>query len=67
MSDSRVARAKELHRMAAAHAQDAEGAREKRDRLIRQVYAGGGWSYEQLGQRIGCSRELIAHIVRSNR
>ena len=62
--DIRVYQAKLAHKEASGLVESAVEARARRDKLIREVYAEGGWSYSQLAERIGCSQALIAHIIR---
>jgi hypothetical protein len=62
--DSRVMRARELHRQAADHERLAEQFRAARDALIREIYASGGVSYQALGTALGCSKELIRAVVK---
>lgn len=66
--DIRAARAREEHRLAAESAQLAGLHRAQRDRLVRQLRAEdpGRWSYLALAKAVGCSPELIAHIVKSD-
>ena len=47
-------------------AERAESLRAERDRLIRQLRAEDEkrWSYGALAKAIGCSRELIAQVVK---
>lgn len=66
MSDSRAAAAREHHRAAANAGRVADQHREQRDRLIRQLRTDDPrrWTYSALARTVGCSPELIAHIVR---
>ena len=43
--------------------------REQRDALVRQLRRDDPqrWSYSALARAVGCSPELIAHIVKSER
>lgn len=65
-SDPRAARAKELHAKAAEADRAAERYRAERDRMIYQLRDEdpNRWSYGALAAALGCSRELIALIVR---
>ncbi|MCW2544016.1 MAG: hypothetical protein JWM40_1568 [Frankiales bacterium] len=68
-SDARAARARELHLKAAEADDVAARARAERDRLINQLRDEDPkrWSYGTLAAALGCSRELIALIVRRTR
>lgn len=68
-SDPRAARARELHRKAAEADELAARYRLERDRLIAGLRAEDStrWSYTALAAAIGCSRELIALVVRRPR
>lgn len=55
--------AKEAHRQCREHSDRAGRFRVERDRLIKQLYRGGGYSYGQLARQIGCSPELVAKVV----
>lgn len=65
-SDVRVARARELHRKALEADELAARQRAERDALIRRLRAEdpARWSYGALAAALGCSRELIALVVR---
>lgn len=65
-SDARVARARELHRKALEADELAARQRAERDALIRRLRAEDPkkWSYGALAAALGCSRELIALVVR---
>lgn len=68
-SEPRAARAKELHAKAAEADRIAEQYRAERDRLIHQLRDEDPqrWSYGALAAALGCSRELIALIVKRRR
>jgi hypothetical protein len=68
VSDVRAARARELHRQAAEADQLAARRRAERDRLILQLRAEDPqrWSYSALASALGCSRELVALVLRRN-
>lgn len=68
-SEPRAARARELHAKAAEADRAAEQYRAERDRLIHQLRSDDPkrWSYGALAAVVGCSRELIALIVRRQR
>jgi hypothetical protein len=65
-SNPRVQQAREHHRRAAEALALAERHRQQRDALIRQVRETDpdAWSYSALAAAIGCSKELIAAIVK---
>lgn len=65
-SDVRAARARELHRQAAEADAVAARCRAERDRLIRVLRAEDAerWSYGTLAQALGCSRELVALVLK---
>lgn len=65
-SDPRVQQAREHHRRAAQAIAVAERHRQQRDALIRQIRATDpdAWSYSALAAALGCSKELIAAIVK---
>jgi len=66
VSDLKAARARELHDQASEAERRAADLRAERDRLIRQLRAEDEkrWSYGALAKAIGCSRELIAQVVK---
>lgn len=66
MSDARAAAAREHHRAAAESGRIADQHREQRDNLVRQLRREDPdrWSYPALARAVGCSPELIAHIVK---
>lgn len=68
-SDSRAARARELHAKAAEADQLAAHYRAERDRLIHQLRAEDPqrWSYGAIAAATGCSRELVALILKRSR
>ena len=68
VSDPRAARARELHRLAAEADALAASRRSERDRLILQLRAEEPqrWSYTTLAAAVGCSRELVALVLRRN-
>jgi hypothetical protein len=69
VSDLRAAAARRAHLEAQEALRAAEHARNKRDRLIRELRRDDPerWSYATLAKAIGCSRENIAQIVRGIR
>lgn len=66
-SDVRAAAAREHHRAAADAGREADQHRQQRDDLIRRLRAEdpARWTYGQLAKAVGCSPELIAHIVKT--
>lgn len=66
VSDPLLARARELHRKAAEAEQLASRTRAERDDLIRRLREQDPdrWSYAALAQALGCSRELVALIIK---
>ena len=68
-SDVRAARARELHEKAAEADRTAARYREERDRLLLQLRADDPqrWSYTALAAAVGCSRELVALVLRRSR
>lgn len=69
VSDLTAARARELHEQATLAEQRAADLRAQRDDLIRRLRAEDEdrWSYGVLAKAVGCSRELIAQIVKRAR
>jgi len=65
--DSRAQQAREHHRESAGLSEQAARHREQRDRLVRQLRADDPreWTYPALARAVGCSPELIAHIIRT--
>jgi AraC-like DNA-binding protein len=65
--DIRAQQAREHHREAGELDAQAARRRELRDRLIRQLRADDPrrWTYPALAAAVGCSPELIAHIVKT--
>jgi len=65
--DSRAQQAREHHREAAGLSEQAARHREQRDRLVRQLRQDDPreWTYPALARAVGCSPELIAHIIRT--
>lgn len=66
VSDARAARARELHRKALEADALAARQRAERDALIRRLRLEDPkrWSYGALAAALGCSRELIALVVK---
>ena len=66
VSDARLARARELHRKAAEAEALAARQRAERERIMRQVRADDPkrWSYGALAKALGCSRELVALVIK---
>ena len=65
-SDPRIRQAREHHRRAAEALALAERHRQQRDALIRRAREENPdrWSYNALAAAIGCSKELIAAIIK---
>jgi AraC-like DNA-binding protein len=65
--DIRAQQAREHHRESARLSDEAARHREQRDRLVRQLRADDAeqWTYPALARAVGCSPELIAHILRT--
>jgi ribosome-binding protein aMBF1 (putative translation factor) len=65
-SDPRVQQAREHHRRAAEALALAERHRQQRDALIRRAREENPdrWSYSALAAAVGCSKELIAAIIK---
>jgi ribosome-binding protein aMBF1 (putative translation factor) len=59
--------ARRHHRAALADVAQAAYHRGLRDDAIRRAYAGGGWSYTTLADAVGCTRDLVAKIIRPQR
>ena len=68
-SDPLAARAAELHAQALAADAEAARYRAERDEIIDRLRRAEPerWSYTALARALGCSRELIAQIVRRRR
>ena len=65
-SDIRAQQAREHHRESAGLSEQATRHRVQRDELVRQLRADDPqrWTYPALAKAVGCSPELIAHIIR---
>ncbi|HEU0242026.1 MAG TPA: hypothetical protein VFR11_22620 [Micromonosporaceae bacterium] len=65
-SDASVQQAREHHRRAAEALALAERHRQQRDALVRRARREdpGRWSYNALAAAVGCSKELIAAIIK---
>lgn len=68
-SDARAAQARSLHRASLEQESAASELRAQRDKLVRQLRAEdpAQWTYPQLARAIGCSPELIAYIVKTEK
>lgn len=66
MSDARAQQAREHHRLSRHTEAEANQHREIRDRLVRELRGADPsvWSYPALAAAVGCSPELIAHIIK---
>jgi AraC-like DNA-binding protein len=65
-SDARAQQARQHPEAALGSLGDASRHREQRDALVRQLRREDpdAWSYGALARAVGCSPELIAHIVK---
>jgi hypothetical protein len=65
--DIRAQQAREHHRESANLSERAAQHREQRDRLVRLLRRDDPerWTYPALARAVGCSPELIAHIVKT--
>lgn len=66
VSDMTAARAREMHERAAEAERRAAELRARRDDLIRRLRAEDEerWSYGAIAAAVGCSRELVAQVVK---
>ena len=66
-SDARAQQAREHHEASLEALGQGAQHREMRDRLVRALRADDPqtWSYGALAKAVGCSPELIAHIIKS--
>lgn len=66
--DIRAQQAREHHRESVAAGELAARHRDQRDRLVRQLRADDPktWTYPALAAAVGCSPELVAHIIRTS-
>lgn len=62
--DARATQARVHHRHALENDRLASQHREQRDALIRRLYEEGGWSYSSLARAVGCTRDLVAKVIR---
>lgn len=62
--DPKAQQARSHHRSAQLAERFGSQHRERRDALVRELYATGEWTYSQLAGAVGCSAELIAKIIR---
>lgn len=67
--DPRLARARGAHASAHGHDEAARQRRDIRDRIVRELRAEDPkrWTLSALAAEVGCSKELIAHILRQDR
>lgn len=67
MSDARAQQARKHHEAATASLDKAARHRTQRDQLVRALRKEDPeqWSYSALARAVGCSPELIAHIIKS--
>jgi len=64
VADPRAAEARAHHVAALEDRRSAAVHLERRDALVRELHAGGDWSYSAIATAVGCSREVVAKIVR---
>lgn len=66
--DARVALARENHRMSATDEASAKSHREQRDAIVRQLRSEdpATWTLSRLAKAVGCSKELIAYILKGS-
>lgn len=62
--DSRVDEARHHHQAAIDDRKSAAEHLAQRDDLVRALHAEGNWSYAALAAALGCSREVVAKIVK---
>ncbi len=62
-----ITEAREHHRKAQMHMRRRAQRIDQRDEIVRELYAGGGWSYATLAKEIGCTPEVIAKIINPQR
>jgi len=67
--DIRAQQAREHHRLSDDLTGQAARHRAQRDQLIRQLRAEDpdAWTYPALARAVGCSPELVAHIIKTPR
>jgi AraC-like DNA-binding protein len=67
VSDIRAVEARQHHRAAAKSGREAGQHRQLRDECVRQLRREdpARWTYPALAAAVGCSPELIAHIIRT--
>lgn len=65
--DPRGERARDAHAMATANDSISRGYRDARDALVRELRAEdpGKWTLSALAAEVGCSKELIAYILKT--
>lgn len=59
--------AREAHRNSLEHVRLAGHYRAQRNDAICRLYASGGYSYRQLADQVGITRELVIKIVQGGR
>lgn len=64
--DPRAAMAREFHQKSLKSQEHAATHRQARDEVVQQLRASNPakWTYEKLARAVGCSPELVAHIVK---
>lgn len=55
--------AKEAHRQVTEHSACARRYRTERNKIIRELYKTGKYSYGKIARSVGCSSELIAKVI----
>lgn len=65
--DSLVVMAREAHVKSLEHTRLAGHFRAQRNDAICRLYEGGGYSYRQLADQIGITRELVIKVVQGRR
>lgn len=65
--DALVVMAREAHLKSLEHVRLAGHFRAQRNDAICRLYEGGGYSYRQLADQIGITRELVIKIVQGGR
>lgn len=62
-----MALARENHRLSGADEASARSHRDQRDNIVRQLRAEDPklWTLSALARDVGCSKELIAHILKT--
>ena len=66
VSDARAQQAREAHLASLAAVEQGEQHRQRRDALVKMLRSEDPdrWTYPALAKAVGCSPELIAHIIK---